>query len=68
MTLPITSKPPQAGKLARLGRDDPLLQELWDAKAALNAAAGYSVKQLAEQAERFDLEATLTRLRQQINH
>jgi hypothetical protein len=50
-----------------LGRNDPLLQELWETKAALNAAA-YSVARLAEQAERFDLDATIVRLRQQARH
>jgi hypothetical protein len=68
MTLPIHPKPQQTTGTARLGRGDPLLQELWDAKAALNAAAGYSVKRVAEQAGRFDLDATLARLRQQVNH
>lgn len=68
MTLPIASKPRQTAKTARLGRDDPLLQELWAVKAALNAAAGYDVAQIAEQANRFDLEATLALLRQQANH
>jgi hypothetical protein len=51
-----------------LGRNDPLLQELWETKAALNAAAAYSVARLAEQAERFDLDATIARLRQQARH
>lgn len=68
MTLSVVSKSLQEVKTTRLGRDDPLLQELWAAKAALNAAAGYSVKQLAEQAGRFDLDATLALLRQQMNH
>ncbi len=68
MTLPIASKPHQTAKTARLGRDDPLLQELWAAKAALNAAAGYDVAQLADRANRFDLEATLALLRQQASH
>lgn len=56
---------PVIEKPARLGREDPLLQELWAIKAALNAQAGYSVKTLAEQARQFDLDATLARLRQQ---
>lgn len=56
---------PATEKPARLGRADPLLQELWATKAALNAQAGYSVEKLAEQARQFDLDATLARLRQQ---
>ena len=55
-------------KAARFGRDDPLLQELWLAKASLNAAADYNVERLAEMANRFDLEATLVRLKQHVNH
>ncbi|MCK9388861.1 MAG: hypothetical protein M0Q22_10795 [Sulfuritalea sp.] len=56
---PVTEKP------ARLGRADPLLQELWAIKAVLNAQAGYSVKKLAEQARQFDVDVALARLRQQ---
>lgn len=56
---------PTTEKPARLGRTDPLLQELWAIKAALNAQAGYSVEKLAEQARQFDLDATLARLHQQ---
>jgi uncharacterized protein (DUF433 family) len=55
-------------RMVVLGRDDPLLQELWAAKAALNAASGYSVERAAEQAGRFDLVATLALLRQQVKH
>lgn len=47
----------------RLGRDDPLLQELWEIKASLNSAAKYSVACLAEEARRFDLAAELERIR-----
>lgn len=53
---------------ARLGRNDPLLQELWEVKATMNAESGYSVPKLAEQARQFNLEATLTRLRQLAGH
>ena len=49
---------------SRLGLNDPLLQELWAVKATMNAEADYSIHELAEQARQFDLEATLTRLRQ----
>ena len=70
MTTPI--HPGKIGRVrsdaTRFGRGDPLLQELWAAKAALNAAAGYDVAKLAQQASRFDLDAVLARLRQQINH
>jgi len=55
---------PTTGKPIPLGRSDPLLQELWAIKAALNAQADYSVEKLAEQARQFDLDATLSRLRQ----
>ncbi|MBK1621896.1 hypothetical protein CKO42_26720 [Lamprobacter modestohalophilus] len=51
---------------ARLGVEDPLLQELWAIKADLNAAAGYSVERLAVEANTFDLEAKLTSLQQAI--
>ena len=52
----------------RLGRNDPLLQELWAIKAAMNAEAGYSVKTRAAQSREFDPESTLARLRQQVSH
>lgn len=70
MIMPILSENPEqiTSKAARFGRDDPLLQELWLAKASLNAAADYDVERLAEMANRFDLEATLVRLKQQVNH
>lgn len=67
MTISNTSEP-VAAKVGRLGREDPLLQELWAAKAALNVAAGYDVARLAETANRFDLDATLARLRQLAGH
>lgn len=53
---------------SRLGRNDPLLQELWAVKATLNAESGYSIQKLAEQARQFDLDATLARLRQLVGH
>ncbi len=53
---------------SRLGRGDPLLQELWAVKATMNAESGYSIHKLAEQARLFDLDATLAQLRQQIGH
>lgn len=52
----------------RLGRNDPLLQELWAIKATMNAGAGYSIGKRAAQSRTFDLEATLARLRQQAAH
>lgn len=66
--MPTSTEDNGAEKTARLGVDDPLLQELWRTKAALNAAAGYSVERLLEQANRFDLDATLDRLRQRNSH
>ncbi|MDP2794683.1 MAG: hypothetical protein Q8O25_11510 [Sulfurisoma sp.] len=53
-------------KRTRLGREDPILQELWAVKAALNAEAGYSIEKLVERANNFDLEATIARLRKQV--
>lgn len=52
----------------RLGRNDPLLQELWAIKAAMNAGAGYSVEKRAAQSRAFDLESTLAHLRRQAGH
>lgn len=52
-------------KPVRLGREDPILQELWAVKAAMNAEAGYSIAKLAEQARQFDLEATMERLKRE---
>lgn len=58
-----SSTPP---KRTRLGREDPILQELWSVKAALNAEAGYSIEKLVERANDFDLEATIARLQKQV--
>lgn len=51
-----------------LGRNDPLLQDLWAAKAELNAAADYQVGRLAAQAAEFDLDAVLASLASQASH
>lgn len=53
---------------AKLGRGDPLLQELWSAKAALNAAADYRIEQLADQAASFDINAVLAQLNDKTRH
>jgi hypothetical protein len=53
---------------ARLGLNDPLLQELWAVKAAMNAESGYSIHKLAEQAREFNIDATLTHLHQLVGH
>jgi hypothetical protein len=53
-------------KRTRLGREDPILQELWAVKAALNAEAGHSIEKLAEQARNFDLDATIARLKREV--
>ena len=50
---------------ACLGRNDPLLQELWAIKATMNAESGYSIQKLADQARQFNLEATLANLQNQ---
>ena len=49
----------------RLGRNDPTLQELWAVKAAMNAAAGHQVDKIIERTRRFDLAATLDRLKRE---
>lgn len=53
---------------SKLGRGDPLLQELWAAKAALNAAADYRIEQLADQAASFDINAVLAQLNEKTRH
>lgn len=66
VTQPLTAATGYAA--SRLGRNDPLLQELWAVKATMNAESGYSILKLAEQARQFDLDATLARLRQVVGH
>jgi hypothetical protein len=69
MTLPRADVPLEPTvRTHRLGRDDPLLQELWAAKADMNAAAGYDVARLVETANGFDLETTVALLRRQAGH
>lgn len=46
----------------RLGREDPLLRELWAIKAEMNAAEDFQVERLALRAREFDFNATLTAL------
>jgi hypothetical protein len=41
---------------------DAVLEELWEIKRRLNAAAGYDVAILAAQANRFDIDAALAGL------
>ena len=52
---------------ARLGCNDPLLQELWAIKATMNAESGYSIQKLAEHARQFNLEETLTYLHHELS-
>lgn len=66
MTHPAAQLPPFESPRPRLGRNDPILQELWAVKAAMNAEAGYSIAKLAEQARNFDLDATIARLKREI--
>ena len=70
MTTPIIAPrpqfPPQEQRRPRLGRNDPILQELWAVKAALNAEAGHSIDKLVERANSFDLEATIARLKLEV--
>lgn len=62
------AKDAAAGTSPSMGCNDPLLQELWAAKARMNAESGYSVERRAAQSRAFDLDATLTRLRQLATH
>jgi len=55
-------------KRVRLGREDPVLQELWAVKAALNAEASYSIEKLTERARNFDMKATVARLQSQVDY
>jgi hypothetical protein len=52
----------------KLGRNDPLLQELWAAKAALNAAENFQVNRLAAKAASFDIDAVLKQLAEKVRH
>ena len=45
-----------------LGRDDPILQELWQVKAKINLEANYDVAVLAAQARALDVDGLLRRL------
>lgn len=69
MTQPIDGIPvEQPNDATQRGRGDTLLQELWAAKAALNAAADYRVEQLAEQATQFDIDVLLAQLNEKSRH
>lgn len=60
--------PASAGLVSRTGRSDPLLQELWHAKAVLNASADYNIDRLVARAVSFDLDAELIRLGALVAH
>ena len=45
-----------------VGRDDPILQELWQVKAKINSEANYDVAVLAAQARALDVDELLRRL------
>lgn len=47
-----------------IGRNDPILRELWAIKAQINAEAGYCVRRLLEQAHSMGVEAVARRLRE----
>lgn len=49
------SKPP-------VGRNDPVLRELWQIKAAMNAEAGYSVAVLAERIRKLNVAELIQRV------
>lgn len=69
MTHPVGGIPvDQTTGAAKLGRNDPLLQELWAAKAALNAAEDFRVERLAARAAAFDLDVTLAQLGEKTGH
>ena len=42
---------------------DPILLELWEIKRQINADANFNMTQLAAQANQFDLQKTLQKLR-----
>lgn len=68
-TAPISPRPqfaPKEPPRPRLGRNDPILQELWAVKAALNAEAGHSIDKLVERANSFDVAATIERLKRNV--
>lgn len=46
-----------------LAMADPILLELWEIKRQINTEANFSIAQLAAQANQFDLEKTLQKLR-----
>ncbi len=63
MTTLLQDAPQQAPRpLPRLGREDPLLRELWAIKAEMNAAEEFQVERLAQRAREFDFNTTLTAL------
>ena len=66
MTNPAKQLLPIEAPRPRLGRNDPILQELWAVKAAMNAAADYQVDKIIERTRHFDLEATIARLKREV--
>ena len=50
-----TSKPP-------VGRNDPVLRELWQVKAAMNAEARYSVAALVERVRKLNVADLIQRV------
>ncbi|HLA34186.1 MAG TPA: hypothetical protein VJ001_04885 [Rhodocyclaceae bacterium] len=69
MTLPRENIPIESTMSpSRLGRNDPLLQKLWAAKAELNASENYRVDSLAAKAASFDIDAAIDRLSKKSNH
>ena len=45
-----------------IGKDDPILQELWAIKRQINRDAHYSVKERSKQLEGFSIEAARERV------
>jgi len=66
MTNPANQLLPIEAPRPRLGRNDPILQELWAVKAAMNSEADYQVNKIIERTRRFDLEATIARLKREV--
>jgi len=66
MTLNAETLNRETQKPIRLGRKDPILQELWAVKATINAEADYSIAKLAERTRQFDLDATIARLKREV--
>jgi hypothetical protein len=59
-----TEQMPHTSDIERLplGKNDPILQELWKHKAQINAESNYDVKVLAERARMIDVDEVARQL------